>query len=110
MKIRKYNKLIRDNIPEITRSTGGIPKVHIAWEKEFQEKLKEKLFEEIDEFFEERNVWEMADIFEVLYVLWKEYKIDFAEVEEVRKKKLEKVGGFEKKIILEEVHWGDYKN
>ena len=38
----KYNKLIRDNIPEIITAKGGQPKTHDATPEEYVEKLKEK--------------------------------------------------------------------
>jgi predicted house-cleaning noncanonical NTP pyrophosphatase (MazG superfamily) len=58
----KYNKLIRDNIPEIIKKDNKIPLIHKASNKEYSEKLIEKLLEEVEEFKKENKEEEMADI------------------------------------------------
>lgn len=98
----KYNKLVRDKIPEIITSKGGTPITHIADNKEYWEKLKEKLLEEINEFFENEVVEEMADIQEVISAICDYKNFSQEEVDVVKRKKAEERGAFKKKIILEE--------
>jgi predicted house-cleaning noncanonical NTP pyrophosphatase (MazG superfamily) len=98
----KYNKLVRDKIPEYIKKKDGMPVIHIAKDEEYWEKLKEKLHEEIKEFCESETVEEMVDIMEVLEAICKYKKIKKKKLETVKKNKLKERGGFKKKIILEE--------
>lgn len=97
----KYNKLIRDKIPEIIRQNGKISFTHIADDQEYEETLYRKLQEEIDEFTTEPSREEMADILEVIYAIcdWMGYNRD--ELEKLRQDKAAKRGAFTKKIILD---------
>jgi len=70
----------------------------IANEEEYKQELIKKLDEEIKEFMEDNSVEELADIIEVIDALKK--LPEFANIEEVKNKKLEERGGFEQKIIL----------
>ena len=99
----KYNKLVRDKIPEIIRKKGMVPITHIASDEEYWQKLKEKLREEVDEFMEENNEEELADILEVIYAICDFKKIDRNKLELLRKKKAKERGSFKNKIILDEV-------
>jgi len=65
----KYNKLIRDKIPKILDDKKVKYKIHIADEKEYEEKLLKKLQEEVTEFLTDKNVEELADIEEVILAL-----------------------------------------
>ncbi len=98
----RYDKLVRDNIPEIIRGKGGKPVTHIADEAEYLEKLFAKLAEEVQEFTQEPSVEEFADIREVLDAIAKLQAFDPAEVARVQAKKASERGGFEKRIILDE--------
>ena len=98
----KYDKLIRDRIPEIIEKDGGTAITHIADDEEYWTKLKEKLREEVDEFLKENNKEELADILEVVYAIRDFLKVDGEELESLRKGKAEKRGAFKEKIILDE--------
>jgi predicted house-cleaning noncanonical NTP pyrophosphatase (MazG superfamily) len=99
----KYNKLVRDKIPEIIGKKGEISITHIASDQEYWLKLKDKLKEEVDEFYKSEKIEEIADFLEVIYTICKYKKIDFDELEKIRKRKLDERGGLEGRIILDEV-------
>lgn len=98
----KYNKLVRDKIPEYIREKGGNPKTHIADDAEFWEKLKEKLVEEVREFSKDENIEEFADILEVLGAIADYKKFKQRKVEKVKRKKAKERGKFKERIILDE--------
>lgn len=98
----KYDKLLRDTIPEIIERKGGKAVFHIASPQEYQQKLTEKLSEEVGEYLESKSPEELADILEVLYALGELQSVSSAELELLRKEKAIKRGGFSKQIILDE--------
>ncbi len=98
----KFEKLVRDKIPQIIESKGETAITHIAEEREFREKLREKLDEEIEEFDKNPSAEEMADIQEVLQALAEVHGIKWDRVKELQKKKAQERGGFTQRIILDE--------
>ncbi len=98
----RYDKLVRDKIPEIIRGNGDEPAMHIAEDEEYGTKLKEKLHEELAELIEAENADEAADLLEVLEAFMTLKGISMSDVLETQRVKKEKRGGFEKRIILEE--------
>ena len=56
----------------------------------------------VSEFLEDSNKEELADILEVIYALCDLYEINKDTLEQTRKEKAEKRGGFKNKIILDE--------
>lgn len=97
----KYNKLVRDKIPEIIKEKGLIPITHVADDKEYWKKLKDKLKEEVDEFLEDDNNEELSDILEVVKAIC-EFK-NINDLEFIREKKAKERGRFKEKIVLDEV-------
>ena len=100
----RYNKLVRDKIPELIGKKGKKFVTHLAddveyWEK-LKEKLKEKLREEVDEFILDNNAEELTDVLEVIDAIC---EFNGYEVEESKERKKEICWRFDKRIILEEV-------
>ena len=98
----KYNKLVRDKIPEYIRKKGGVPVTHIADEKEYWQKLKEKLLEEIEEFKKDESLKEFADLLEVIDAIADYKGFNRDEVKKIREQKAEERGKFKDRIILDE--------
>lgn len=102
MTVKKYNKLIRDKIPEIIFNQGKKAKVTIANEIEYSAHLKKKLQEEVEEYLETPCVEELADIQEVILSIAEANGWDTL-LEEQRLAKNINRGGFSKRYILLEV-------
>ena len=103
---RVYNKLVRDNIPEIISNKGEKPVTRILNDDEYKKSLEEKLFEEYKEVIEatgDDKLEELADLIEVAKSLAKSENSSLENIIELANKKREKRGGFEKKIFLEKV-------
>lgn len=98
-----YNKLIRDNILKIMEDKGCKVTYRILDDKEYLKELEKKLLEEVNEYLEEHDPEEMADILEVLYALLEFNNKTMEEVEEIRIKKRNKKGAFKNKIFLMQV-------
>ena len=97
---KTYNKLVRDRIPEIIEKSGATCKIRILSDEEYIEMIDAKLDEELLEYHKDKNIEELADLMEVIYAAAKARGYTLSELEEVRAKKAEKRGGFDKKILL----------
>ncbi len=101
-----YNKLVRDNIPDIIKNNGEIPITRILNDDEYKIELEKKLYEEYQEVLNssgKERIEELADMLEVMISLAKLEGKDLDDVIEVAKVKRLKRGGFNKKIYLEGV-------
>lgn len=100
---KTYNKLVRDRIPEIIKGNGQECVTEILSDEEYIKSLDEKLREEMEEYQRDKSIDELADLLEVVCSVTKARGWSIEELEEVRKNKSEKRGGFEKRIFLKEV-------
>lgn len=100
----KFNKLVRDKIPEIIEKNGEVPVCITLEKEEYISELNKKLKEEVTEYLEDNNVEELADICEVMIAILKTKDVNFEEFEKIRKNKVEKRGAFEKRIFLKETY------
>lgn len=98
-----YNKLVRDKIPEIIKKDDKTAITEILSNSEYIKLLDEKLNEECAEYQRSKEIEELADILEVIYAIAKSKDVSVQELERIRKDKVDKRGGFDKKILLKEV-------
>ena len=94
-------KLVRDRIPEIIRADGKTPIIRIMDDEEYVKELDRKLCEEVEEYRADGSIEEMADILEVLQAVCIARGYTLRQLEEVRRKKAEERGGFNKHIYWE---------
>ncbi|MER7901446.1 nucleoside triphosphate pyrophosphohydrolase [Streptomyces sp. NPDC096046] len=93
-------KLVRDKIPQIIRKTGKEPIIRLAGENEYDDLLRTKLVEEVDEFLaSENDPEELADIMEVLLCLARRAGVSARQLEQMRQEKADKRGSFDERIV-----------
>jgi predicted house-cleaning noncanonical NTP pyrophosphatase (MazG superfamily) len=98
-----YNKLVRDEMPEIIKADGKRPVTRILEDGEYLLELALKLPEESKELIEDPSLEELADIYEIVVSLREALGFSAEELEAARLKKAETNGRFEDKIFLESV-------
>lgn len=104
MKNILYKKLVRDKIPQIIRADNAEPVTRILTPSEFRNALLDKLVEEAIELRDsDGDIDERADVAEVLRSLDTQYNYSAEHVEQARRLKEDRRGGFTDKIFLEEV-------
>ena len=103
MSIIKYHKLVRDRIPEIIEKDGKRCVYSVLSREDYLSLLDLKLNEELAEYQESKSMEELADLLEVLRAVAAARGSSIEEVEQIRIQKAEKRGGFEKRLLLEEV-------
>lgn len=102
-----YDKLVRDNIPEIIKTNGAEPFTRVLSEKDYWKYLLKKDEEELEEVrtaesLEERKK-ELADKLELIRAMAEFCGFSFDDIIEEADKKKSKNGGFQKKLLLEKV-------
>ena len=101
--IKKYNKLVRDRIPEIIEASGKKCVAEILSDVDYLRMVDAKLDEELAEYHKDQNIEELADLLEVIYAAVLAHGYTLEDLERVRTEKAEKRGGFSKRILLVEV-------
>ncbi len=101
--LKRYNKLVRDKIPEVIEKDGHKAKFKILSEKDYIIALDKKLLEEVKEYQADKSIEEMADVLEVLYAICSARGYTTDELEAKRQEKNKNRGGFEKRLFLEYV-------
>lgn len=104
-----YNKLIRDNIPQIIKNSGDTPILRKLDDKEYFECLNLKLEEEMKEYLEDYSIEEFCDMLEVLGAIAKFKNFSPQQIAEVKAKKAECNGAFDERLFLEKVIRADNK-
>ena len=99
----KYNKLVRDRIPEIVEKSGKRAMIEELEPQAYKKYLDQKLEEELQEYLEADSVDELADLVEVVYAILKYKGVEVKDFENIRKKKAEERGAFDKRLLLKEV-------
>lgn len=90
-----YNKLVRDNLPNIIMGNNEKSITRILSNEEYEEVLQTTTTKE--------RIEELADMLEIIFTLTKLEDKTLEDVIEVAKTKRLKRGGFDKRIFLEKV-------
>jgi len=100
----KYDKLVRDKIPDILEQAGKQYTARMVVDEEYEQYLIKKMQEETKEFQETPCLDEAADMYEVFQKILIQWDLRMSDVELVARHKKELKGAFEYGIILEEVY------
>lgn len=98
-----YNKLVRDNIPQIIEKNNQVCKTKILNDEEYLFELNKKIKEELNEYLESGEIEELADLEEVLRAILDVKQCQYKDFEKIRKQKAQKRGAFKKRVFLQEV-------
>lgn len=100
------SKLVRDRIPDVIRESDREPEVTHVKGDDFRQALKDKLVEEAVELRDTEHIEEeLADVLEVVDAIVEAYGIDRVKLEEVKKEKRDRLGGFEEGHYLITKDW-----
>ena len=100
MDTKKYNKVVRDKIPEIIAESGKKFNIKHLDDESFLAELEKKLIEEVNEYSESKDVEELADLLEVIYRISELRGVNSEKLDKIRKDKAEKRGKFDSNLFL----------
>jgi predicted house-cleaning noncanonical NTP pyrophosphatase (MazG superfamily) len=101
-----YNKLVRDQIPEIIAASGRRPATRVLDGASYRDALRAKLVEEAREAADAAPgdlLGELADIIEVIMALTATSGSSWEQLLDAAARKRAQRGGFQNKIFLEPV-------
>ena len=102
-----FNKLVRDNIPNIIDNNGEVAVTRVLDDEEYKKELYKKLLEEANEVInstEEETLEELADVLEILSSIASLNNKSIEDIIEIARMKREKRGGFQKRLFLERTY------
>ena len=103
MDTKKYNKVIRDKIPEIIADSGKKYDLKQLDDESFLAEIEKKLIEEVNEYSESKDIEELADILEVIYRISELRGVNSDELDKIRRDKGQKRGKFDSNLFLIDV-------
>jgi len=101
----RYDKLVRDRIPELILAQGKQPRFERVTGEVRLDYLKRKLVEEAKELARADADWqdELADVYEVVRTLLAERACSWQALDALARRKREQRGGFDQGIVLKAV-------
>jgi predicted house-cleaning noncanonical NTP pyrophosphatase (MazG superfamily) len=102
--MKRYEKLVRDRIPEIIESAGKTAVWRELSDEEFRLALKAKALEEAQELMEASDdalLSELADLSEVIDGILGAYDLSRKDLKKARRRKNKERGGFSRRLFLE---------
>lgn len=105
--MQKYDKLVRDYIPDMIRSRDGEPIVRVLNDQEYWEYLLKKDMEELEEVKKAESLAEikeeLADKLELIRAMAEYNGFCLEDIIKEADRKKQKNGGFQKRLLLEKV-------
>lgn len=101
--MKRYNKLVRDRIPEMIERDGHIPNFEILSAERYHEYLDDKMVEEMSEYRASREHIELMDIVEVIQAIVECEGGSWEDFETARDQRRHERGGFSKRVWLRSV-------
>lgn len=95
-----YNKLVRDRIPAIIEGSGRSCEVQVLSEERYLAALTAKLGEELEEFRQDGDLSELADLLEVMHAITRARGSSPEALERMRAEKAQERGGFAQRLWL----------
>jgi predicted house-cleaning noncanonical NTP pyrophosphatase (MazG superfamily) len=101
--VTRYDKLVRDRIPELIEADGKHCDVRVLDDEEFDQRLSQKVHEEWEEYQRSGEITELVDLVEVIEAIVGRRGIAWADFESLRLKKRSERGSFARRLLLDTV-------